>query len=252
MNIQDFIAKSRREAVPSAISVILSSVGQYYRFPEIRHLRQLTRAYEIDCVFDVGANEGQYAKMLRRWVGYKGRIVSFEPNPIVLEKLYQASAKDPLWTVEPVALSSVAGQITFNATSDSQFGSIEKPIQNESTILRDHLSISQTINVECETLTSAFSRLREDFKFERPMLKLDTQGHDLSVFRSGLDVVDQFLALQSELSFVPFYDDVPLYDEILNEYKSNNFEICAIFQNNRGGFPVMREMDCLLINKLFI
>ena len=42
---------------------------------------------KVDCVFDVGANNGQYAQILRKHADYQGRIISFEPIP---------SAADPL------------------------------------------------------------------------------------------------------------------------------------------------------------
>ena len=44
-------------------------------FEEV-HLQRFFEHYKIDCVFDVGANEGQYATMLRERVGYHGHIIS--------------------------------------------------------------------------------------------------------------------------------------------------------------------------------
>lgn len=252
MSPKDFIAKSRREAPISIASAMLSSVGQYYRIPEIRHLRHATKLLDIDCIFDVGANAGQYARMLRRWVGFRGRIISFEPNPAVLGALQKAAAKDPLWTVEATALSNNEGALHFNATSDTQFGSIERPIENESSYLQSHLVVTETIEVDCRTLGSEFHRLQKQFGFQRPMLKMDTQGHDLSVFQSGHSVIDKFVMLQSELSFVPFYQNVPLYDQTIKEYESQGFALSAIFPNNRGSFPLLREMDCLMVNKSFL
>ncbi len=64
------------------------------RSEETRFLTGLTH-HGVNLVFDVGANEGQFAQRLRE-SGYSGRIVSFEPIAGVWEKLKRASENDPL------------------------------------------------------------------------------------------------------------------------------------------------------------
>jgi FkbM family methyltransferase len=251
MSARVLLSKLRREASISLISAVLSSASQYYRIPEIRHLRQLIRALEIDCVFDVGANAGQYARMIRRWVGFRGRIISFEPNPEVLPKLTALAAHDRFWTVEPFALTTENGRLKFNATVDSQFSSFETLSEHDRTASLESRLESRQVAVDCRRLDEEFERLKALHGFKRPLLKMDTQGHDLSVFRSGSRIVDQFAALQSELSFVPYYEGVPKYDEVIKEYEESGFRLSSIFLNNRGNSLLLREMDCLMLNEKF-
>lgn len=43
------------------------------------HLIHIFKKNQINCVFDIGANKGQYARQLRE-LGYDGLIFSFEPT----------------------------------------------------------------------------------------------------------------------------------------------------------------------------
>ena len=70
---------------------------------EEAHLQRFFEHYTVNCVFDVGANEGQYATMLRQKVGYQSDIISFEPIPAAAEILRQKSRKNPRWHVEQIA-----------------------------------------------------------------------------------------------------------------------------------------------------
>ena len=57
------------------------------------HLQELLRRLAINLVIDVGANQGQFALGLRA-LGYRGRIVSFEPQTAQYAHLRTLTARD--------------------------------------------------------------------------------------------------------------------------------------------------------------
>ena len=78
-----------------------------------QHLQWVFRRLAINCVLDVGANRGQFAKRLRL-AGYTGRIVSYEPVAEHHGALTEAAADDPAWFVNPWALGDQNGTAEIN------------------------------------------------------------------------------------------------------------------------------------------
>ena len=105
------------------VAVVPPKVGPVWG--ERQFLRRLLKGLKVDCVFDVGANEGQYASELRL-IGYRGTIVSFEPSPRSFERLSEVSEKDPDWHVFDFALGSVAGggklRESCRAVAEAEYG----------------------------------------------------------------------------------------------------------------------------------
>src|SRR5579862_2380847 len=88
------------------------------RFPDIRFGAALA-AHKVNLVFDVGANTGQFGRELRQ-LGYRGRIVSFEPLSAAWAKLKDASNNDPMWEVSPrCAIGSEDGEIEIHIAGNS-------------------------------------------------------------------------------------------------------------------------------------
>jgi hypothetical protein len=58
--------------------------------------------------------------------------------------------------------------------------------------------------------------------------------------------------LQSELSFKKLYEDSHYYHQAIQEYQRYGFELSALVPNNSGHFPWLVEMDCIMINRMFI
>ncbi|MEG4988915.1 FkbM family methyltransferase [Microcoleus sp. BR0-C5] len=215
---------------------------------ELETLRKLFDLIEIDFVFDIGANIGQYYKRLRQDVGYEGLIVSFEPMPELVESINNLKATDPLLIVEQVAITDFAGAAKFFKMKNSQFSSLKTPNHTKTNLFRDLNIIREEIEVPCSTLTEKYHYYKQKFGFKNPFLKMDTQGNDVTVIRGGLPIIQEFCAFQSELNVLPIYDSSVDFREALYFYENIGFSISSLFLSNRGHFPALVDIDVVMIN----
>lgn len=214
---------------------------------EEHHLRRLFQHLNVDCVFDVGANAGQYARMLRRKARFSGLIVSFEPIPRLADEIRQAAQADDLWIVEEVALADRNGESTFNVMVGDQFSSLGTPLHSETGLFQTRNVPTSTIAVRTETLEQAYTRLKQEHGFQRPFLKMDTQGFDVTILKSGKGIVPEFVGLQSELAIKRIYRESVDFREAITVYNDLGFDLSAIVPNNSGHFPSLIESDCIMV-----
>ena len=95
----------------------------YYDSTDI--LNAIFHKYKIESIIDVGANEGQFGLFLRE-IGFKGKIISFEPVKQAFEKLNIQSSKDENWDVFNFALGSKISNNKINVAKSSIFSSFLK------------------------------------------------------------------------------------------------------------------------------
>ncbi len=192
------------------------------------HLRSFFKHFEVDCVFDVGGNVGQYAAMLRTQVGYRGDIISYEPVPELAAKLRAAAALDPRWLVEEVALDASEGSASINVFASDTFSSLHDVAALAHQQFRDKVTLTRRIPVRTATLATELAKYQARLGFSRPFLKMDTQGHDVRVAMGAGSQLRSFIGLQSELAIKRLYEDAPGYEEALDYYRSQGFELeCA-------------------------
>ncbi|SOE48651.1 methyltransferase, FkbM family [Caballeronia arationis] len=218
-----------------------------YQVWEQSHLAKLLDYLEVDCVFDIGANRGQYAKMLRCKVGYTGLIFSFEPNPRDAHFAREASAGDERWIVMELAIAETDGEAKFNVMRDSEFSSLSLPSHRDAELFREMNAIVDTVSVRTERLETVLFRLQAEYNFKRPFLKMDTQGFDVKIVRASAQAMRKFVGMQSELSIAKLYTDSVDFREALTEYERCGFSLSAFVPNNAGHFPRLLETDCVMI-----
>ena len=224
---------------------VVDSQRLYAQWEQIQ-LKKLLRYLDVDAVFDIGANQGQYAEMLRRG-GYQGHIFSFEPNPRDAAVLRQRSARDDKWIISELAISNQDGVAQFNVMQSSQFSSLSTPSHEDVNLFVKLNAVSETIEVKTERLEKTLRRLQSEYGFARPFLKMDTQGYDVNIFKGSANIVQEFVGLQSELAIAKLYADSVDFREALTVYESHGFTLSALVPNNAGHFPRLVEVDCIMI-----
>lgn len=204
-------------------------------------LAALLRSNRVDLVLDVGANTGQYARSLRA-LGYRGRIVSFEPLARAHSALARAAARDPDWEVAPrMALGAGRGELVLNV-SENLVSSSPRPV---AAITLEAAPAAREIgreSVPVERLDAAAGAYLKDGA--RTLLKLDVQGYEDAVLDGAGRLLDRLAGIQLELSLVALYEGQPLAWSLHQRLAGLGFEAFAFlpgFTDPRSGR--MLQMD---------
>jgi FkbM family methyltransferase len=240
-------ARYRRELRDRWLAVRLGLVGRQHQYGEIVALRRFIAYFGIDCVIDVGANAGQYARQLRKDVGFRGAILSFEPNPDVFAKLEAAAGGDPHWHVHNLALSDTDGQVEFNIMAADQFSSIQRPNSSLEPIFATRNKVVRTVHIPCARLDTLLPDLAQAQNAQAILLKMDTQGHDAAVVMGAGVAIRRMTGVQSELAVRPLYEGATDWRAMIATLEDKGFTPNAFFANNKGHFPLLVEMDGLFI-----
>jgi FkbM family methyltransferase len=193
---------------------------------ESGRLATMLAHHDVDLVFDVGANTGQFARSLRR-AGYPGRIVSFEPLSLAHHKLVKASTRDPSWTIAPrMAIGDHEGKMEIHISGNSVSSSLLKMLDAHSAAAPE----SSYVNQESVTITR-LDRIAADYTSAGsvPFIKIDTQGYEDRVLNGASEFLKASKGLQLELSIVPLYEGQELFDPLVSRLRGLGFSIWAIW-----------------------
>jgi FkbM family methyltransferase len=210
------------------------------------HLEALLGALEPDCVFDVGANVGQFGEIVRG-VGYDGPIVSFEPCREPFEELERRSANDEGWRAEAVALGDADGRRPMRVAASSLFSSFLEPSEYSLARTPGESSVVAEEEVLMRRLDSWCASELDGACGGRIFLKVDTQGCDLEVVRGAAGILDRVGALQVEGSFRHLYEGTPHFLDTLAFLREGGFEPTGIFPVIRDSMLRLIEVDCVLV-----
>lgn len=213
-------------------------------------LGKLVKEYDIDCVFDVGANDGGFAEMLRSEAGYTGWIISFEPLEKVARALAKKAESDPRWEVMTDALGRSQGEMEFHQMAGDVFSSFLMPDTSQPDKYSSSNKVVQSIQMKVNTINHLWPQIRERLGVRRMLLKMDTQGFDLEVFAGADAQLQDIPVLMSELSFVRIYKDSPSYQEALTAFAKAGYAPALLSPISFDQHHAAIEMDAILVRSL--
>ena len=194
----------------------------------IMRKQKLLAVQGIDLVLDVGANEGQYGSFLRKQVGYRGAIVSFEPLSSAFALLEKTAAGDADWRPVNLALGDKAGSATIHIAANSQSSSLLGMLdQHRASAPEAVYRGSEQITVSTVDLQAASLGIGS----KKVYLKIDTQGFERSVLEGAQNSLQHIDTLELEMSFVPLYEGQMLFPELTAYLRSLRYAMVSIEPN---------------------
>lgn len=209
------------------------------------HLRTLLLAeLGVDLVVDVGANTGQYGRLLRTW-GYTGRILSFEPMRDEYAALARGAEADGRWETVRTALGAEAGELTIhvagNSISSSVLPMLERHVRTAPQSAYVSTQVVPVIRLD-EAAGAAVDRAA------RPFLKVDTQGYEATILESAHGLLDRFVGIELELSLQPLYEGQQLMPETMVWLAGHGYRLARLSPGLTDG----RTGETLQVDGIFV
>ena len=198
---------------------------------------RLLKKYQISTVIDIGANEGQFAAIARKFYP-DALIYCFEPLPDVFSQLCENTESDPKITAINLGLSNQKGHASMFQSAFSPSSSL----LSMANLHREEFPESDktcTVPVNITSLDDWV--LERNIKLSNDILiKIDVQGHEKSVIQGAIQTVKNSRIVILEVSFQELYEGQPLFDIIYTTLSELGFtysgSLNQYFSQDRNSF----------------
>lgn len=216
-----------------------------YRPATTHSMRQevLSRV-EVDLLVDVGANAGQYGRMLRT-EGYAGPLLSVEPMSSAFAALEAEAVGDIDWSLARCALGDQTGEAEINIAGNSYSSSMLDMLASHV----DALPVSGYVGRETVAVRRLDDLLAEKAPdVRRVYLKIDTQGFEDKVIAGSTGALDRIVAMELEVSFTPLYAGQKLFSDLHAFVGGLGFDLAWI----EPGFANEATLQLLQADAIFV
>ena len=177
-------------------------------------------------IFDVGAATGEFSIIFNN-LFRKTNIYAFEPQSEYFEHIQ----KNHIQICLPfkVALSDEVGESPFFLTKSKPSSSLIKPA-NTKTSIDSYTELNSQININTTTI-DVFCQ--ENNIHQINLLKLDTQGSELSILKGASKMLQNNLidVIYTEVEFIEIYENQPLFNDLTDYLLKYDYKLYNIYNH---------------------
>ena len=211
----------------------------------LRVAARLLPAQPARVVFDVGANEGDFARAALAQLGPTTRVLAFEPAPPTFDRLAQAFQGNPQVALYQLGLSDAPGdRALYSDGHDSGMASVyQRDLTAQGRVL------DQVATVAITTL-DAFCAEQQISHID--YLKLDVEGHEYSVLRGAQQLLAAGAIEMIQLEFGGCAIDARVFWRDLYQLLNDRYRLYRILQAGLAYLPHYSERQEVFVTTNFL
>lgn len=196
---------------------------------------------DVKTIYDIGANIGTWA-VLAKSIFSSSDIQCFEPLEIHTEKFNQNTQNIKDIKLHPVALGTSNSTEIIHITSQSDSSSLLPITKKQTEVFGIEHKKDQLVSV-----VSLDSYVEENNLPRPDLMKLDIQGFELEALKGASSCMKTCKFIILEISFIEFYKNQPLFEEVVSFMFSKHFRIMSFGYNTATGIEIS-QTDVLFRN----
>lgn len=171
------------------------------------------------CIFDVGANEGQFG--IGALAAFPdASLRCYEPGKDAFSRLQATIGGQKNVSIVNAALGAEVGRSLLHVTTSDQSSSL-LPLHENHRLAYPEIKEASQEEVEISTLEKEVSLVG---LIEPALLKIDTQGFEMKVMAGAGRLLSRFRWILIETSTRPMYEGEALFEEATNWLKDRGFQ----------------------------
>lgn len=174
-------------------SVLSKIIYDGFEQDELNYVKNILK--EGDVFVDIGANVGLFSLIASQCVGKDGKVVSFEPAPIIFDRLLENKKRNEIENIDArnIGLSDALGELTFYV-SDTGFDAWNSFAPSTDNKLQKKITVKVS-TLDHELLLVDKSKIK--------LVKIDVEGWEKYVLKGAENLFINF----SPIVMVEFTDE---------------------------------------------